>query len=1147
MRRIVIATVSSLLALAAVPALATAEGGAQWTVTSVSRATNFRPGDETGDDSYLVTVTNTGAAASDGEPVEVTDELPEGLTLDPAGASSERWFAGQEGLSANAGFSCAARTCTYDGVVPPDETLTFVFPVDVASAKQLKELPEPTCPVPAEAVSCLTNVVRISGAGAPDASVSTPTAISDSPAGFGIAPGGASTALSSTQAGAHPDLSTSIAFNTVEAQGALAGDPKDTTDDLPPGFAGDLVDTPACPIAVLSKRECPVPTQVGVVTLVIAPLSRNGPAGRFVEPLYNVAPNPGAAAKLGFSVGGIFAVQGSVTVRPGDYGLRTTFENVDESLAELDSVSLTLWGVPGAAIHDRLRWNGGRADEPGSEGGHFGAPAGTAAAPFFTNPTACTVEPLQAQFTLTSWEHPGESESPQPTAMAFGPLTGCDRLGMDPSLTAETTTDSAYAPTGFDLDTTIPQTYENAEGLATSTLKKEVVTLPEGITVNPSSGAGLAACSESQYAEEGVQPRTAEEQAQGHGCPSASKLATVRIKTPSLAEEVIGSVYLATPAPRGASEPGNNPFNSLLALYLIARAPDRGVLIGAPGLVQANESTGRLTTTFDDLPPLPFSVAKFEFNQGANAPLVTPPQCGNYTVTAELTPWSNTEGSPIDPEIQPFPIDANCPSGGVPPFNPQVTAGTLNNAAGSYSPLDIRITRNDGEQEITGFATQLPAGLTGNLSGVQECSEAQIEAARHRSGTEEEADPSCPAGSQIGHSIAEAGVGSVLAQAPGKIYLGGPYEGAPFSVVAITSAHVGPFDLGTVVIHFPLEINPETAAVSIPAGQADQIPRIIKGIVIHLRTIRAYIDRNDFMINPTNCAPVTLNATVIGGGAGGGGLDTPADNDPVTVTNPFQAADCAGLKFAPKFAASTSGKTSRSNGASLSVKLTYPTGSLGSDANIQYVKVDLPKQLPSRLTTLQKACTAAQFDANPAGCPTASLIGTARAVTPILPVALEGPVYFVSHASEKFPSLEIVLQGDGVTIVLSGETFISHAGITSSTFRTVPDQPVTSFELNLPEGKFSALAANGSLCALTRTVTVKKTVTEKIHGRSKRVVKKTAKTVTGSLQMPTAFVGQNGAEIHQSTPVSVIGCPPTHAKAHRAKSKGKKKPAGGKK
>jgi hypothetical protein len=406
--------------------------------------------------------------------------------------------------------------------------------------------------------------------------------------------------------------------------------------------------------------------------------------------------------------------------------------------------------------------------------------------------------------------------------------------------------------------------------------------------------------------------------------------------------------------------------------------------------------------------------------------------------------------------------------------------------------MDIRITRNDGEQEITRFSSVLPPGLTAKLSGVPFCPDADIEAAKYVSGAQEESEPSCPAASEIGRSLVGAGVGPVLAYTPGRIYLAGPYNGAPFSIAAITSAKVGPFDLGTVVVREALEINPETGVVTVDAKASDPIPHIIDGIVVHVRDLRVYIDRPQFMINPTNCDPLSFAATVDGGGAD---PTNPADEVPVTINNSFQMANCQNLGFAPKFTVSTAGKTSKANGASLSVKLAYPNAPQGTQANIAYVKVELPKQLPSRLTTLQKACTAAQFAANPAGCPPASIVGYARAITPILPVPLEGPAYFVSHGGEAFPSLIVVLQGYGVTIDLVGTTFINKAGITSSTFKTVPDEPVTSFELTLPQGRY-ALAANVNLC-------------------------------TTKLAMPTEFIAQNGKTIHQSTPITATGCPKT--------------------
>ena len=281
---------------------------------------------------------------------------------------------------------------------------------------------------------------------------------------------------------------------------------------------------------------------------------------------------------------------------------------------------------------------------------------------------------------------------------------------------------------------------------------------------------------------------------------------------------------------------------------------------------------------------------------------------------------------------------------------------------------------------------------------------------------------------------------------------------------------------------------------------------------------------------------MTFSSTVIGGGAD---PTNPADNTPATTNDSFQLANCQNLKFKPQFSVSTSAKTNRTDGASLTAKLTVP-GALGTQANISRVKVELPEGLPSRLPTLQKACTAAQFETNPAGCPPASIIGHAKAITPILPVPLEGPAYFVSHGGEGWPSLVLVLQGYGITIDLTGSTLI-HNGITSTTFKTVPDQPFSSFELTLPEGPYSALTALGNLCSTTKTVTVKKKVTVKIHGRKKTITRKVKQAEPAALQMPTEFVAQNGAEIKQTTPVVVTGCPKAvHAKGAKAKRKGRR-------
>ncbi len=1141
------------------PGVALAEVvGPQWTISSVSTPTNFSPSAKPGEDYYKVLVTNTGGAAAGcteahrvaevaagaspvlchvgspvSDPVTITDVLPEGLVVDPGGVFGENTLSSASGLRPNvvyggeqrgASFKCVLATCTYSAVVIPDETLEITVPVDVLSG--------------AQALSPLVNTVQVSGGGAPSALQSESTTISGTPAGFGIPPGAATTSLSSLQAGAHPDITSTYGFSTVNTGGVLAANPKDVTYRLPSGFASNFADTPQCTQAQYLAEACPVDTQVGVTTVFLEPdeIGIRGEYEHYLEAVYNLVPETGQLATVAFSISDDFFVEGQVSLRPfgergaaGEplepYGADVSFHNIDADIQSVVAGSLTVWGVPSDPVHNAMRRRAGSYAIDGPTLGFGASDEGVSPVPYFTNPTSCA-GPLRSEFQVDSWEEPGHYATAQ---MEYGPLDGCDRLMFEPQLEVQPSANSAESPTGLNVNLEVPQHEQDAYGVVAPHLHDAKVVLPAGMTVNPSAGAGLQACTEAefQYESEVVNPEP------GRGCPKESKLGTARAKSPGVPnnEEATGSLYLATPY--------ENKFGTLLAIDLVLRIPDRGVVVTAPGKVELDPVTGQLTTTFQENPQLPVSDFVFTFHQGATSPLVTPPTCGAYTTHATFNPWSE----PLQEHtlLAKFTITSGveggaCPSGGGAggiPFHPLVTAGTENPNAGAYSPLNILIDRKDGEQEITGFASQLPLGLTGNLSGIPFCGEADIQRARGKTGAQEQAEPSCPAASQIGYTVADAGVGQVLAQAPGKIYLAGPFEGAPFSVVGIVAAKVGPFDLGTVVVHFPLDINPITAGVTIPAGAADQIPHIIKGIVVHVREIRVYIDRAKFMLNPTDCEQMSFAATVIGGGAD---PTNPAGYDPVTATSPFRVTACQALAFKPSFKASTSGKTSRANGASLHVTLGYPSAPQGTQANIKSVKVELPKQLPSRLTTLQKACTAGQFEANPAGCPAASIVGHAKAITPILPVPLEGPAYFVSYGGAKFPELVIVLQGYGVTIDLHGETFISKKGITSSTFRTVPDQPVTSFELTLPQGPDSALAANGNLCALTKTVLVKRKVKVRSKGRTRTVTRKVKSTVSASMLMPTAFTAQNGAVIKQNTPISVTGCP---------KAKTKKKAKGG--
>jgi hypothetical protein len=908
---------------------------------------------------------------------------------------------------------------------------------------------------------------------------------------FEVLPGSFRVTPAGTGAGAHEDLVTSFDF-AHNGTGQTFNDVSNVIVSLPAGFDGNNTAVPTCTQAQLighsitEGSECPPASQVGTIKLDLTFEAKYGPV-MSTFPVYNMeVTSYGEVAELGFRTIA-FSATLLVNVRPGDSGLTISSLNIQKR-AEPHNITVTIWGLPASKVHD---------PERGQECYTLGAPstlqcvgggesANIAVKPFLSNPTSCGT--FTASMRADSWEKP-ESWS-EATDSGIGPIEGCDRVPFAPLIEAQPTTRSAESPTGLNLSMVVPQHWEEPFSISTSDLQDVKLTLPEGVTVNPSAGSGLGACTPEQYEAE------TSSSLPGEGCPPESKIGSIEIETPVLAEKIPGAVYVA--------KPYDNPFDSLLGLYIVAKDPQRGILVKLAGKIEPNAVTGQLVTTFDDNPQQPFSKFTLKFRPGATAPLVSPPVCGTNTTQAELTPWSAPDEALLVAssfETTSGVHEGPCPNGGLPPFKPQVVSGTENNDGGGYSPFYLRILREDGEQEITKFSTTLPPGLTGNLTGIPFCSDAAIQAAREVSGAQEEAEASCPAASEIGHTIVEAGVGTVLAQTPGKVYLAGPYNGAPLSIVSITSAKVGPFDLGTVVIRFALDINPTTAQVEVSGAGSDPIPHIIDGIVVHVRDIRVYMDRHDFTVNPTNCSPLGITDAITGAGADPA---NPADQDTVNVNTPFEAANCASLRFAPVFKVFTAGRTSRSAGASLGVKLTMP-GAQNSNSNIKAVKVDLPRQLPSRLSTLQKACTDAQFETDPAGCPAASIVGHAKALTPVLPVPLEGPAYFVSHGGAKFPELIVVLQGYGFTIDLHGETFISKEGITSSTFRAIPDQPVTSFELTLPEGTDSALAANGDLC-------------------------------TSTLTMPTAFVAQNGAEVRQSTPIEVTGCKPAiKIVSHRVK------------
>jgi hypothetical protein len=692
------------------------------------------------------------------------------------------------------------------------------------------------------------------------------------------------------------------------------------------------------------------------------------------------------------------------------------------------------------------------------------------------------------------------------------PIAGCDSLAFSPTLEARPTSSVADSPTGLHVDLHIPQKpmIEQPEGRRESDLKDTTVTLPPGLTTNAAAANGLAGCSPAQIgltSAPGTTPvRSSEDPA---NCPDASKIGTVEVDTPLLDHSLPGAVYIATPY--------DNPFNSLLAIYIAVDDAQTGVVVKLAGHVEADPQTGQLTTTFAENPQLPFEDFKLDFFSGPHAALANPDGCGAFAASASLTSWSAT--APVSPEVPAFTISSGCVSG----FAPAFTAGTANPQAGTYSPLTVSFQRGDADQELSGLTVSLPPGLLAKVAGVPLCSDAALAAAAAKSGSDEKANPSCPAGSQVGTVRAGVGAGESPFFTSGRAYLTGSYKGGPYGLAVVVPALAGPFDLGNVIVRSSLHIDPSDGHVT---AISDPFPTILKGIPLRVRRVDVTLDRPQFTFNPTSCDPMSF-----------GGALTSTGRLSAPLSQRFQAGGCQTLPFKPHLSASTQGHTSKANGASLVVKVTQNAG----EAHIRKVSLQLPLALPARLTTLQKACTEAQFNADPAGCPQASDIGTARAVTPVLNVPLTGPAYLVSHGSAAFPDVEFVLQGEGVTIILDGKTDIKK-GITYSRFETVPDAPISSFEASLPEGPHSALAANKNLCAATKTAIVTKRVSRRVHGRRVHVRKRVKTSVAAPLLAPTKITAQDGAVVTRSTQIAVTGCRTAKKVSHRkARPKRRKK------
>ena len=1045
-----------LLGLLLPAASASAAASPAWRIASTSDPTNFTEADS---GRYVLLLDNVGAAPTAGT-LTLTDHLPTGVSTSATPSSN----------GSPQAWSCSGT-----------HTVTCISstPVPASGFAQHLEVPVKLAPS-VKAGTVLENRVTLEGgltASAPTASASqritvTVTAAAAAPDLFDFAALDPS-AAAELRAGAHPTALTTFLHlptihNPVKDSGGVHYIPaayiRDAVVSLPSGFLGNPLATGPhrCPEsklrgsgASLFTPDCPADTQLGIADTETQSIwLATGGAGIYEEiPVYNLIPSAGYAAEFGFVFQGKNIIMYATLGPPPDYTVQVAVPGVTEA-AELAGASLLFFGDP--AEHD----------------GGF-----TESRPFLTVPTRCTDEPLAAKLSVDSWETPATWASAESTV--FPEITGCNELEFQPTVKARPTTDVADSPSGLDFELHLPQN-EDPEGRATPELRDAVVTLPRGLAVNPSSADGLAACAaegpeginvgSGELGPEGQDlgdPEATElgaghlggndspyddglyHTAPGH-CSLASQLGTVEAQSPLLPEPIGGRVFIAAPECAPCTN-ADAEAGKLVRLYIEIDDPTTGVIIKLPGSVSVDPASGQLTATFKQNPQLPVEDLKLHFKVGPRAPLRTPATCGSYETTTDFTPWSAPETPDATPSDS-FPVSSTPDGGACPaspaqqPNSPHLSAGTANPTAGAYSPFVLKLSREDGSQELHALNVTLPPGLTGKLAGVGECSDAQIAAAEHNSGAAEKAGPSCPVSSELGTVNVGAGSGPDPFYVQGHAYLAGPYKGAPLSMAIVTPAVAGPFDLGTVVVRAALYVNPETAQITV---KSDPIPTILAGIPLDVRGIAVNIARNQFTLNPTNCNPLALTATAF------------AAVSEAPLSSRFQVGGCSTLPFKPKLTIALKGSVKRTANPALTATLTQPPG----QADIARAQVKLPPSAFLDNAHIGTVCTNVQFAAQQ--CPADSIYGTASATSPLLDYAVAGNVYLRSAIKgHKLPDLVADLHGPAgqpLRVALVGKTD-SVKGALRNTFEAVPDVPVTSFSLSLFGGKKGLIQMSSGFC-----------------------------------------------------------------------------------
>jgi hypothetical protein len=809
-----------------------------------------------------------------------------------------------------------------------------------------------------------------------------------------------------------------------------------------------------------SGEDCPKQSQVGTVDV-------SDPNGSEIRRFgfFNLPPKDGTLARFGAAPWGE-PLTFDLELRSDQSGtyLSLVADQIPQAL-DLGELHISLWGAPWDETHNAERGDCLNEAEPdfGWAKCSIGDPLNIQPRAFVSLPARCDTS-LSFQASVTSWQ--GSSENAVAVNEDSGgnsvPLSGCAQLKFDFEPESLLSTDKASSASGYvfrfrneDPGLTDPR------GRTRALVKQFSIELPDGVTLNPSLGAGLGVCSPAQLAAESAFNPA------GASCPNASKIGIFRVSLPFYRDTLRGSIYLAKPDDPTTTAPGaENPFDSLIAVYLVVKSADRGILIRVPGKLTPDPADGALTASFDGLPQLPYSDLEVNFRSGQRAPLVSPPHCGGAVTKATMTSWA--AGAPIDISEVASPIDRGsedspCPAAGTPPFTPGALSGGVNSNVGSYTPYYVKLTRKDTEQEITSYSLVLPKGITGKLAGVPFCPEAAIEAARHKRGFTETANPSCPAASQVGHTDTGYGVGKALTYAPGRIYLAGPYHGSPLSLVTINAATVGPFDLGTIVIRSAFDVDQRTAQLEIDSSASDPIPHIIDGVPVHLREVRIYMDRFQFTHNPSSCEPSQLTSRLTGSGAT---FQNPADDSIANVSKHFQLLNCLTLGFKPKLGLRLRGTSRR--GGFPSLRATFASRG-AKDSNLKKIEVEMPHSLFLAQNHIRTVCTKPQFQAE--RCPKGSIYGKAMAKTLLFDEPLRGNVYLRS-SDRKLPDLVADLHSGAIRIVVEGRIGPGKHGGILTFFDDLPDAPIDYFRMTLDGGRHGLLQNSVDICANPPLATV---------------------------------------------------------------------------